>query len=60
MSDEEESDKEEHQIFDEAVTKVDDKVVLTKFDASLGDKSELLQIFMKPEDDLQTVCEELS
>ena len=31
---------------------------MTKFDASLGDKSELLQILKKTEDDLQIVCKE--
>ena len=58
FSNKEESDKEEQQIFDEALTKVGNKVVLTKFDASFGNKSQLLQIFKKPEDDLQIVCEE--
>ena len=58
LIDKEESDKKEQQIFDVAVTKVDTKVVLTKFNASLGDKSELLQIFKKSEDDLQIFCEE--
>lgn len=58
LIDKEESDKEGQQIFDEAFTKVDTKVVLTKFDASLGDKSELLQIVKKPEDDLQVFREE--
>ena len=43
------SDKEERKFFDEAITKVDNKVVVTKFDASLGDKPELLQIVKKPE-----------
>ena len=52
------SDKEEQKIFDEAITKVDNKVVVTKFDASLGDKPELLQIVKKPEDDLQIISEE--
>ena len=52
LSDKEESDKEEQEIFDEAITKVDNKVVVTKFDASLGDKPELLQIVKKPEDDI--------
>ena len=46
MSDEEESDKEEQQIFDEAVSKVD------------NNKPELLQIVKKPEDDLQISSEE--
>ena len=58
LSDKEESDKEEQKIFDEAITKVDNKVVVTKFDASLGDKPELLQIVKKPEDDLQILSEE--
>ena len=58
MSDKEESDKEEQEIFDEAITKVDNNVVLTKFDASLGDKPELLQIVKKPEDDLQILSVE--
>ena len=31
---------------------------MTKFDASLGDKPELLQIVKKPEDDLQIISEE--
>ena len=52
------SDKEEQKIFDEAITKVDNKVVVTKFDASLGDKPELLQIVKKPEDDLQILSVE--
>ena len=47
LSDEEESDKEEQQIFDEAVSKVD------------NNKPELLQIVKKPEDDLQTSSEEV-
>ena len=46
LSDEEESDKEEQQIFDEAVSKVD------------NNKPELLQIVKKPEDDLQISSEE--
>ena len=46
MSDEEEIDKEEQQIFDEAVSKVD------------NNKSELLQIVKKPEDHLQISSEE--
>ena len=50
MSDTEESDKEEREIFDEAITEVDNQVVVTKFDASLDNKPELLQIFKKPED----------
>ena len=58
LSDKEESDKEEQEIFDEAITKVDNNVVLTKFDASLGDKPELLQIVKKPEDDLQILSVE--
>ena len=47
LSDEEESDKEEQEIFDEAVSKVD------------NNKPELLQIVKKPEDDLQTSSEEV-
>ena len=31
---------------------------MIKFDASLGDKPELLQIVKKPEDDLQVIYEE--
>ena len=31
---------------------------MTKFDASLGDKPELIQIVKKPEDDLQVIYEE--
>ena len=58
LSDKEESDKEEQKFFDEAITKVDNKVVVTKFDASLGDKPELLQIVKKPEDDLQILSVE--
>ena len=46
MSDEEESDKEEQQIFDKAVSKVD------------NNKPELLQIVKEPEDDLQISSEE--
>ena len=46
LSDEEESDKEEQQIFDEAVSKVD------------NNKSELLQIVKKPEDHLEISSEE--
>ena len=46
MSDEEESDKEEQQIFDETVSKVD------------NNKPELLQIVKKSEDDLQISSEE--
>ena len=46
LSDEEESDKEEQEIFDEAVSKVD------------NNKPELLQIVKKPEDDLQISSEE--
>ena len=46
LSDEEESGKEEQQIFDEAVSKVD------------NNKPELLQIVKKPEDDLQISSEE--
>ena len=46
MSDEEEIDKEEQQIFDEAVSKVD------------NNKSELLQIVKKPEDHLEISSEE--
>ena len=46
MSDEEESDKEEQQIFDETVSKVD------------NNKPELLQIVKKPEDDWQISSEE--
>ena len=52
------SDKEEQKIFDEAITKVDNKVVVTKFDASLGDKPEVLQIIKKAEADLQIISEE--
>ena len=57
LSDTEEGDKEEQEI-DEAITKVDNKVVVTKFNASLGDKPELSQIVKKPEDDLQIISEE--
>ena len=46
MSDEEEIDKEEQQIFDEAVSKVD------------NNKPELLQVAKKPEDHLQISSEE--
>ena len=46
LSDEEESDKEEQQIFDETVSKVD------------NNKPELLQIVKKSEDDLQISSEE--
>ena len=46
LSDEEESDKEEQQIFDEAVSKVD------------NNKPELLQVVKKPEDHLQISSEE--
>ena len=46
LSDEEESDKEEQQVFDEAISKVD------------NNKPELLQIIKKPEDDLQISSEE--
>ena len=46
LSDEEESDKEDQQIFDEALSKVD------------NNKSELLQIIKKPEDHLQISSEE--
>ena len=46
MSDEGESDKEEQQIFDETVSKVD------------NNKPELLQIVKKSEDDLQISSEE--
>ena len=46
LSDEEDSDKEEQQVFDEAVSKGD------------NNKPELLQIFKKPEDDLQISSEE--
>ena len=52
------SDKEEQKIFDEAIAKVDNKVVVTKFDASLGDKPEVLQIIKKAEADLQIISEE--
>ena len=31
---------------------------MTKFDTSLGDKPEVLQIIKKPEDDLQIISEE--
>ena len=31
---------------------------MTKFDASLGDNPKLLQIFKKPEDDLQIISKE--
>ena len=58
MSDTEESDKEEREIFDEAITEVDNQVVVTKFDASLDNKPELLQIFKKPEDHLKITSEE--
>ena len=46
LSDDEESDKEEQQIFDEAVSKVD------------NNKPELLQVVKKPEDHLQISSEE--
>ena len=46
LSDEEESDIEEQQIFDETVSKVG------------NNKPELLQIVKKPEDDLQISSEE--
>ena len=46
LSDEEESDKEEQQIFDGAVSKVD------------NNKPQLLQIVKKPEDHLQIISEE--
>ena len=58
MSDTEESDKEEREIFDEAITEVDNQVVVTKFDASLDNKPELLQIFKKPEDHWKITSEE--
>ena len=58
MSDTEESDKEEREIFDEAITEVDNQVVVTKFDASLDNKPELLQIFKKPENHLKITSEE--
>ena len=58
MSDTEESDKEEREIFDEAITEVDNQVVVTKFDGSLDNKPELLQIFKKPEDHLKITSEE--
>ena len=46
LSDDEESDKEEQQIFDEAVSKID------------NNKPELLQVVKKPEDHLQISSEE--
>ena len=52
------SEKEEQEIFDEAVSKLNDKSIPTKFDALLGNKPVLLQTVEKPEDDLQIVSEE--
>ena len=52
------SETEEQENFDEAVSKLDDKSIPTKFDASLGNKPVLLQVVEKPQDDLQIVSEE--
>ena len=49
------SDKEEQEIFDEAVTKVDNVPDARKFDCSLDYKPELIQIMEKPKEDLQIV-----